>query len=575
MNEQYRREGWRSWALHPITLVIFLLFDLGFAIGLFVLSSISSSHSGIVSITNETFVSLGSSWNLALLWTTLPNLLFRLLGIFWDCIAAATIDRQPFTELRRPGGAKAGRSILLDYRTSPAPLRWAVAFKNRHFLVGVVVLLCFLLSLVVTPLSAHLFVLHEAIYTSNTTVLLNTVFNESGINSSTDWKRIFDTVAATRIYQGGAIPWTNNEFAFQNFSLPPTLPTSSGSLNLTIDTTAYSAYLDCQSLTGYQLQLSNTNANNTEGHVSLSATDRGCDVVQEFVVASIQPVYFKTTSEISCSAATYFSRLVFTAGTYSQDSPSLMANLSVISCIPGYAATPGALTIANGLSQRPEIVSFKRASPEMTRPTLWRVFEQNLFNAVSFNPNTEWSTTDFGSVVLYYASSLNPSSYLATDNLILSIRTIFTSIYLTAVATEAFQVTQPPETTTAIATSAQSRLYIIPWVAYTIASILIICGACLIWTWHYTNNHPSILMEEPSGMLSYAGILHHSILNTVVADDVCSKDNYDGKFVKRAKERWDFNEAVCSVAGDGPRALVQVENLRLRGNVTMNTEVEQ
>lgn len=114
MNEPNQCKSWRSWALHPITLAVFLLFDLGFVIGLLVLSSISSSHSGIASIANETFVSLGSSWNLALLWTTLPNLLFRLLGIFWDCIAAATIDRQPFAELRRPGGAKSDRSILLD-----------------------------------------------------------------------------------------------------------------------------------------------------------------------------------------------------------------------------------------------------------------------------------------------------------------------------------------------------------------------------------------------------------------------------------------------------------------------------
>lgn len=101
-----------------------------------------------------------------------------------------------------------------------------------------------------------------------------------------------------------------------------------------------------------------------------------------------------------------------------------------------------------------------------------------------------------------------------------------------------------------------------------------LCGVCSIWIWQHAHSNPSILREEPSGMLSYAGILHNSVLHNV-ASDVCTLGTYDGKFVRQAKRRWNFDDAVCSVVEDGTRAVVQVENLTQRKSLLRDESVGQ
>ncbi|KAI9734270.1 MAG: hypothetical protein M1834_002374 [Cirrosporium novae-zelandiae] len=146
------------------------------------------------------------------------------------------------------------------------------------------------------------------------------IYNElKDQHSTTDFKLVFDAVAATRLYYTMGIG-LHERMTNTHFEVSPL----DHSVNI---------------LSNYQIDLDALDP--ATGRVSITANDRGCDIAQDFEVADEQAVYFKTTSEIGCSSAAYYSRLVFTAGTYSPKSSPLPSNLSLISCVPGLPHHPG------------------------------------------------------------------------------------------------------------------------------------------------------------------------------------------------------------------------------------------
>jgi len=550
---------WRSWTLHPLTLTAFLLVDVAVFVTVGILVAISNTHSGFATVQSDTPLLFGSSMDLQLLWTTLPNFVSRLLGIFLDAIIIAAADQEPFVELHKEEGTTAKRSILLDYRTKAAPLRWIVALSNGHFLLGLGLLLCILLSLLVTPLSAHLFVQRPTSYTSNISLVIPNPFDESAINSTTQWSSIFDQVAATRIYNGKPVPWTNEEYAFPPVLLTEALLSKSTNMNVTLNTTAYSAYMDCKNLHGYQTELSDTNSDRSEGHIYITGNDRGCSVAQDFAVASIQEEYFKTTSKVDCSASSFYSRLLFTAGIFSNSSQYLLKNTSFISCITGYRTTPGFLTISLGADSTPTVLTFTpNGSPDETRPGLWRALEPGILGPTDFTPNVKWSTSGFGRLILVSASKANPSQYLDSENLINSMQTMFNAVYLTAVATYSFKTDFSPYNVLGLTSQMTMRLIVVPWVAYAIIVILVACLVNVIWVWMHTQRHRSILSEEPSGIFSYAGLLYGSNI-LALSNEICEADRFDGRVRKSARRRRGLDEATCSITLRGQHPVINVQ----------------
>ncbi|EKG22496.1 hypothetical protein MPH_00231 [Macrophomina phaseolina MS6] len=570
---------WISWALRPAAFAAFLFADICAAVVIICLAVVSARNAGFTTVSDDTLSIFSSSLEIQLLWTTLPTLLLRLLAIFWDVITAAAVDREPFVELQKPTGTSAKRSILLDYRTKFAPLRCIAAWKNRHFPIGIAIFLCIVLSLVVTPLASHLFVAQPTSYTSDVSVLFSQPFHDNNLNSSMRWETIFDQVAAIRIYNGNPLPWTNVEFAFPPFSVAATSNNARGGPNVTVDTTAYAAYLDCQTLSDYSIQLDSAASDRSSGHVRLTATDRGCDVSQDFTVASLQQTYFKTTSKIDCSARGLYSRLLFTIGSWSDAAPQLLANVSFISCATGYRAVPGSLEVSYAQpTGAPDIVSFSPSgSPaDATRPGFWRVIEPGILGPTDFTPGVEWSTTSFGRLVLEYSEkhSADRARYLDAENLSDAIRIMFNAVYSTAVATYSFERDGSSATVGGRATQSVTRLVVVGWVAAVLVVVLASCAADAVWLWLHTKRNGSILGEEPSGLFSYAGLLYESnVLD--IAGEVCKFDAYDGKLIDLSNQRWDLGDAKCSTTLKGRRPVIKVEPPKYKGSAAASTQSKQ
>ncbi|KAH7350244.1 hypothetical protein BKA66DRAFT_431459 [Pyrenochaeta sp. MPI-SDFR-AT-0127] len=535
--------GWIPWALRLPTLLAFIFIDIAIIISLIILSARSSSNDGFATIGSQNVSSLSINWNLGLLWTALPVLVFRLLGVYWEWITNPISQRQPYVDLLKNSGAPAERSVLLDYLAIPILWRWWTAIRNRHFLVSACSFLTLVMSIVVSALSARLFAVRTVPITTEVPILFNTTFVDSAINSTVDWVPVLDTVSAILVHDGGPLGWTDQEYAFQPYHVQD--PVIAGS-EVTASTKAYSAYLNCSALSEYQLNL--------EGNrLFLTANDRGCKITQDFQVSDMQEVYFKASSMISCSADAWYSRLVFTAAEYSSDSPTNVSKVSVLSCISNYRVTSGNLiTVVRGNSSSfPTVQAFQAEASDNTRPTLWRVFEQNIMSATALNPQVIWSTSVLGNLVLYYAQKLAGPQYLSTEVLERAVSDVFSAVYLTAAAQHAFTPLQAPTTSTGQVARLTDRLFTVYWIAYIIVVILVLSLCTALVAIVHVSANATVLEEEPAGLLAHAAILEKSPLLDVVTE-LRRRDS--GRIVETATKgdlkdsRWG---GVAKTSGDG------------------------
>ncbi|KAH7130834.1 hypothetical protein EDB81DRAFT_660861, partial [Dactylonectria macrodidyma] len=312
-----KSSGWLSDAIRWQSLLLFATLDIVLLITIIVLTVISSTENGFATINSPNITSNGSivlpgkksinfnvSWDLGVLWTTLPNFVFALFGAYWAWIAGAISDRQPYVELRKRGGCEARTSILLDYRVFPVFWRWWAAFRKSHGTVGATTLLSVLLSYVVAPFAARLFATHVVMVSETLPVAYNVTFDGNNINAEIDWRPVLDTVAATLLYQGNNIPWTDDQHAFRPFATDSRLTTGA---DMAANTTSYAAYVNCELAQDYTIVLDPEDSGS--GTVAVTGTDRGCEFKQDFGVTSSQKIYFKTTAQIDCSSRAYYSRL--------------------------------------------------------------------------------------------------------------------------------------------------------------------------------------------------------------------------------------------------------------------------
>ncbi|KAH7268398.1 hypothetical protein B0J15DRAFT_533811 [Fusarium solani] len=455
--------GWLSVCLRWPSLLAFSIINIALIATVIALTIVSSQNDGFVTVPSSNTAKDGevgdipdTPWSLGILWTSLPSFVFSLFGAYWAWIAGSLAERQPYVELRKEGGADARVSILLDYRVVASIWRWWGAFRKSHYMVGATTLLSVFLTYLVAPFAARLFVSQVVTVSKSLPIVYNQTYTVDGIDSTVDWRPVFDTVSATRLYGGNKIAWTDDERAFRPFDADSNLATGT---SMAANTTAYSAYLN---------------------------------------------------------------------------SKNNLKDIKVISCATGYRQVAGTLRVLPS-TDAPVIQSFvETGEPNTSRPKLWRVFEQDIFGAVTFNPKMKWSTTDLGTLMLYTAQRARPSDPLATDVLMEAIQSVFTAIYVNAVAVHGFETLSEPEKATGSGFVPTTRLFVVTWVAGIIVAFLAIT-LCTVAVVHFLlRDAPSILSEEPQGLLSMAAILEKSDLLRV-ASEIRHDVGFDGEIRERAK----------------------------------------
>ncbi|CAG7558140.1 unnamed protein product [Fusarium equiseti] len=538
--------GWLSDALKWPSLIIFGVIDIALTTTIIILTAKSTTEHGFVTIPSpKTSPEQTGTFRLdiGILWTTLPNLAFALFAAHWAWIACAIAERQPYVELRKDGGAAAKKSIMLDYRVNPVVFRWWTAFRKSHKSIGSMTLLSVLLTYVTAPLAARLFATQVVLVPSTFPITYDKEFSGRNMDASIDWRPILNTVSATLLYEGRSIPWTNDQYAFRPFSNRSTLPASA---IIEATSTAFTSHVDCKVVKDYAIE-SDKDSGSGEAVVHVSGKDRGCEFTQKLGVAGTRKTYLKTTSVIDCSAEASYSRLVFTFGKYSSLASNFLDDVSVISCATGYRQVDGTLKVSS-LNNSPIVQSFEETGyPDVDRPPNWRVFEDAIVDPATLNPKDTSSTSEMGSLILSYAQRLQSGTELTSEVLIKAISIIFTRIYLNSVAFHGFTSMSEPATSMGKAFVPTTRLVVVEWVAYVIVVFLLIALCFLIWAFFYVHKQPSILTEEPQGLLSAAALVHDSDLIRIVSN-IRKDPAFDGHLRQSSKRQSEIKDKKWTAA---------------------------
>jgi len=553
---------WLSAALRRISLLSFIITNLGLMASIIALTIQSSRWQGFATIAvkndaSDTALINGtletgpqgesdSLLSLGLVWTALPTVIFQLFSAHWAWISGALAERQPYVELRN-GSASAQRSILLDYRATALPLRWWRAFRLRHSTIAVALLASLVLQFLAAPLSARLFAPKDVMLPSTASVSFSSAFNETSLGDL-DWRPAIHTTAATLVYGGQHIPWTDGEFSFRPFTA--VAPQINNTFHIAAETMAYSAYVSCEAIREYVINL--VPSGQGRGEVTVAGNDRGCPFQLSTAVTASAEVYFRGKAVADCPPASNFGRLVFAVGTYSASSPYLLSNLSIISCATLYRTAPVMLGLTlTGATGAPVIRSSAESGrPDTTRAAKWKNIEFGILGSVVFNPGLIWSTSDFGVVVLNQAQKKAPAHWLTPENLIQAISKAFTGVYSIAVATNAFDSTFPvQETVIGTALEPTTRLFVVYWAAYLVLAILALTLFTACWVIFYVRKTRSILTEEPEGLLSSAGIIEGSDLIGLVGQ-IRERDEIPDGRVRHIALGWDYVTEGTWSAGD-------------------------
>lgn len=129
-----------------------------------------------------------------------------------------------------------------------------------------------------------------------------------------------------------------------------------------------------------------------------------------------------------------------------------------------------------------------------------------------------------------------PDSPLLPEAIIDAASTLWSTTFAVLASTELFKPSSPPVNGTGIYSSEMSRLIVVSPIAYIILSVLIVVAVLNISLFFYASQE-SILLEEPVGLVSAAGILHESSVNEIV-DELVKGQGFDGK-VTAAMKRGD------------------------------------
>jgi hypothetical protein len=548
---------WRSWKIKWPWMTTMLFAEVALIIATIVLERISASNNGIASIPQVSLHSNSGSvvadiWRYGLLWTTLLSLLMAIYSFMWGTVVFGTADRQPFIELRRPPrktAANAEITIMLDYRSYPEFYNWIVAwFFKGHFLVGFAMLLSLLFSLVIVPLSAHLLIAAPSELNSTIYFGFPALFNGTGFTARSTLQPAIDLAGAIRIYGSRAPPWMTVEYAFEAFTIAD--ETMLG--NVTLDTNAYSAYLDCQAFSPYD------NASYQGGFVTLQVNDRGCQVALTFPVQNNTPIYTMSWNFL-CTGSEY-GRIGLFAGLYSETSLIKLDNLTLVSCIPSYWNTPGSLTVFLQPNTPPQFLSFEPSKAVLFHPEFYELFERILQFYTFFDPSNTFYADAFGLSVYNYAITLNSSSPIQPDILKNAIESLFTTMYAGLAITQLLNQAANPRIGQGTLSTPVTRLFVVTPVAYIIVGIMGLILICNISLFVYAELHHSILYEEPIGLLGNAALLHESGVSAFVSK---FREQHEDIYKMRAfvKENYSVERSKCWF--DDEEGIIKVEELRM------------
>jgi hypothetical protein len=562
--------GWVSWKLKLPCFIVMLFAELVIITTLIVTFILSERNNGIATVNNSKSVDISTSFLTAtiktpssvysLLWTSLPSLIMSSFGLLWGIFVIEFGVRQPFVTLFKGGSAR--KTILLDYRFDGDI--WGIMdrtiWRNKHWAFSIATILTFSMPIILVPLSSQVYQSRSTKLTSKTSLVYSHSFNDSTTDSP-DLLGPFAVASAINTYGSTSPPWMDHLYAYPPFS-SSSLP-SNGSIM--VNTTAYSALLDCQ-IMGLDDYTSSTSENMT----TVKVNDRGCTTSQEIIPVQSSGIYSSVYPVDGCTEDAQFSRLGLIAGVIS---PNLVIS-AVVSCIPSYWTSNGTLEVSLRANATPLVSSYQNTTEwNSFRPFYSNAFEHYLADYGFIDPTKSLDGNQFGSIVYQYSTIKGPNKPLDPATLMEGMENNFPSIHAAYASTNLFV---PSQSTTiqGILSQSLNRIIVVPVTCIILILLMVFIMISNIQLFIKATRDKTMLSEEPIGLLSMTALaLDHNNDDSIGTEGI-SVPNFITQFrqenpgVKdiRAKvlKEYDIDNSFCSY--NSSTGAIRIEKLVRRPN---------
>ncbi|KIW65249.1 hypothetical protein PV04_07523 [Phialophora macrospora] len=580
-----RRKRWRSITLRLWCVPLLLFAELALIVAISTLFALSRQRTGFVEIGFEersldfsTFPG-AVRWGQGLLWTALPVFTIGLYKLFRDAVIAALVVETPYIELARSSPDKpveARKSIYLDYRTSFAIVACWKAWKNKHYILSICLVLSFVEALGLVPLTARLFAAREELLPKEATVNVLSTFDTSAPLADTNYGSLMDAVSASWVNESPLPRGTDGDFAFSQIAPMQ----HEGNFTVSAPTNASRLTMDCAEVPTSLTSITLVEETDSFVTVRFSATDRGCDIEGSIPTETDGNDFLEATLTSNCSETAGRLRIGFFYGAMS--TTGVLTNSTLVSCIPSYWSAHGILTVVNTnntLSGRVvETPKFNATGHDLQDLGITaQQFEDGVMTVQTFNPATSSvgntnAPLRLAELVVRRIETLGQS--YSADTLIDAVNLVYPAIYTMLAVTYFYPELATPVAVTGTLAVPQNRLHVVPPVAISMLVILVILFASTAYLISYLGYHPSILAEEPVGLLGAASLLRGSNIADIL-EKFHQKGEFDGRLSrelhensnnnnekqkeKKKKKRLDdqLKEKVCwIVRGERPHELI-------------------
>lgn len=517
-----KRVQWRSIVLRPGIVFLLLLAEVSLITAIIVLWVVSHIHAGFINVGFRGYGSALFSVQGALdrgqplLWTTLPVVVLTLYRLFREAIVTALVVETPFIELHKSSSirpTKIRKSIYVDYRTSLSIVAWYKALQNSHTFLGLCMLFSFVVSIALVPLAGGLFTEGEELTATNATFNLLSTLNTTADISIVDYGRLFDFVSASWIYTAPYPSGTDGRF-----SLPRIAPTKNLK-NYTISLPATTSQLSLDCIVISDATITTKTETDNIALRAFSATDRDCSISGDIAMGSNNAYYLGAFSLQDCPEIAGRTRMVlFSVPVFSS---GVTQDPTLISCIPSYWNVNGTVSVVRStdltgrLTERPSFSETSRVIHELPDAKR-KQFEQGVINVQSINIGSKVNAPDrLAELVGRYIDS-NGLNF-TEENLISAASTVYAAIYTMLCLDQFYPPLAQQFLQEGVLRIPENRLHIVEPVAIAMLVIFVILIVEIIYLMIYLHRHPSILVEEPIGLVGAANLLHDSNISHLVA----------------------------------------------------------
>ena len=529
----HKRVQWRSIVLSPEIVSLLILGEIGLIGAITALLVLSDVRRGFINVGfrgyGSTIFSVQGALDRGqpLLWTTLPVIILTLYRLFREAVVAALIVETPFIELHKSSfdrPTKIRKSIYVDYRTSFSIVAWHRAFQNGHIFLGICMLFSFVVSIALVPLAGGFFTEGEELSATNATINLLSTFDPTIDISIVDYGRLFDTVSASWIHTAPYPSGTEGHFA-----LPRIAPTQSlQNYTISLQATTSQLSLDCRVISDAALTTEVITSN--IALAAFSAIDRDCSISGDLAVGNTFPSYLKMFSQENCSSAVGRTRVVLFYLPVS--SFNSVQDPTLISCIPSYWKVNGTVNVVGSTGftgRRTETPSFSEISriTEELPDSKRQQFESGVVNVQTINIGSKVIAPNrLAELVARYIDS-NDLDF-AEKNLIEATSTVYAAIYTMLCIDQFYPTLTQPIQQDGILHIPENRLHVVEPVAIAMLVILAILFVEALYLIVYLHRHPSILAEEPIGLIGAANLLHDSNIPCLIRE-FYQEPGFDGR----------------------------------------------